>query len=67
MVFDVEADGDDVVLHSSELEFNGYGSYNYLEDVSIYNENNVKVSRERDFDSSTEVISFLNNVVVKDG
>ncbi len=68
LTFDVEAEDADVSLFDAELKFIGFGDYENLEDLSIYNENNLRVSRERDFNNSSELtLGFNPNIVVKAG
>lgn len=67
LVFEA-ADGEDVILDSIEMEATGYGDYNLVDEVAIYDERGVKVSRTRDVDSDGEVeINFINGYEIKEG
>jgi len=59
---------EDVILDSITMEALGYGDFRALDDVAIYDDRGIKVSRERDVDSEGEVkLSFINGYVVKAG
>lgn len=65
--FDVEAESADIVLHSLTLEFLGYGDLGDVDNVSIYDENNVKVSKTKNFSTEELTVSFINDYAVKKG
>jgi hypothetical protein len=67
LTFEVEADDADITLHNLTLEFLGYGDFNDLDNVSVYDENNVKVSKTKNFTDEELTIGFVNDYVVKDG
>lgn len=67
LTFDVEADGSDIKMHNLTLEFLGYGDFADVDNVSVYNEENVKVSKTKNFTDEELTISFVNDYVVKKG
>ena len=65
LTFTLNAD-EDITLYSATFEFEWYGNPNNLVNFSIYNSNNVKVSKEKTTMTNWKVtISFLSNTVIK--
>lgn len=67
LTFEVEAGDEDITLFSADLSFLGYGDYTNLDNVSIYNSKNLRVSREKAFTSNDLTLGFNANIVIKKG
>ncbi len=68
LAFEVEADGADIALYNAVFEFDGYGNYNNIDEITMYNENFEEVSKyAKDLKDTETSISFVKDLVIKDG